>query len=315
MCPRIVPDVGPPQLTQGDLADLYNKGIHPAVLAVLPEQIPRWPPSYASALSLSRDTRSQLHYATLDIPAGKVAAFGEALRQNLANHPRLKDAFFMIEKRGTKGMFTFDYASRATSARIPWDKFVGDIDIGDVDEEQNFRGGGWYCDIGVEVRRPGHVLHWLEESHAILLQKALPLLGSEGRRILQGKPRQFQVDVAAHIFRLAGFRCSPGTKGHTDKVSHVNVYTTDKAVTYQLHHGSFSAHSPTDLYPQKIGNLVKDVDKMAMMFFDCTQGSVQDGAARFEVRVQAWRAHEALPEFDEEDLRNCIVCLPSQVWW
>ncbi|TFK78117.1 hypothetical protein K466DRAFT_467591, partial [Polyporus arcularius HHB13444] len=103
--------------------------------------------------------------------------------------------------------------------------------------------------------------------------------------------------------------------GHTDKVSHVNVYTTDKAVTYQLHHGSFSAHSPTDLYPQKIGNLVKDVDKMAMMFFDCTQGSVQDGAARFEVRVQVWRAHEALPEFDEEDLRNCIVCLPSQVWW
>ncbi|KAI0362849.1 hypothetical protein BV20DRAFT_919007, partial [Pilatotrama ljubarskyi] len=120
-----------------------------------------------------------------------------------------------------------------------------------------------------------------------------------------------------HLFDLAGFRCTPGSRGERDKVVHVNVYTTDKTVTYQLHNGSFSPHRVSSLYPGNIRRLLEDMNTIATTFSQCggSAGTVQDGTARFELRVNLDQALEAITSFPDELIRRSAVCIPSPIWW
>ncbi|RPD52021.1 hypothetical protein L227DRAFT_618179, partial [Lentinus tigrinus ALCF2SS1-6] len=96
----------------------------------------------------------------------------------------------------------------------------------------------------------------------------------------------------------------------------MNVYTTDKAVTYQLHRGAFTRHSPTDLFPGKIEKLLTDVDNMGAVFADCAScANPQDGSARFELRVNITKALHSIRLFSDPLLDRSILCIPSPLWW
>jgi hypothetical protein len=87
-------------------------------------------------------------------------------------------------------------------------------------------------------------------------------------------------------------------KGLQDGVSYINIYTTNKKATYQLHQGIFQAwHALELLSSHSIGKLMNDVNEMSNIFnqhmgVDSDEEnkvyfySSLEASARFEVRVR-----------------------------
>lgn len=310
--PKLRDTTGSVKLSQEDLADIYNKGILPAVVKVMPEGRSHWPPSYRAAMDLYRGP-SRLHHGSVDLPEHCLNDFAEALRTNLEDHPHLGEFWFMFELRGTKGMFSFPLNDPA-ARQDAFNRFVEPFDLECEKEYGNIH--NWYCDVGVEISRPGHVVQWLAAAHRRLLAHALP---TQTARLVEKvhTGSQFSLDLSGHLTDLAGFRASPGSRGHRDHVYHINVYTTDKAVTYQLHEGAFTPHRPIALYPKALPKLLKDIQTIAKMFAECggAAGTTQDGTARFEVHVGLENALIALDSFPDELLTESAVCIPHPLWW
>ncbi|KAI9060430.1 hypothetical protein FKP32DRAFT_1578130, partial [Trametes sanguinea] len=305
---------GAPALTQTDLADLYDQGILPAVRVCCPDRVAHWPPSYQVAFKQSQDRNGRLHFHSIDIPEHLISQFVRELRRALADHPHLRDFWFMVELRGTKGMYSFQLGDAANRREV-WNLLVEQIDITAEAADDNMQ--NWYCDIGLEVARPGHVVQWRLDAHARILRAALPKTTPNVLDSMMNGP-QYIEDTSCLLYDLAGFRASPGRLSRKkDQVAHVNVYTTDKSVTYQLHPGAFRAHNPTDLYPGKIKALLRDVGTIASAFNQCsgTFGLAQDGTARYEVRVPLMQAIEAVPEMQWDTIRLAAVCIPNEVYW
>ncbi|KAI9062336.1 hypothetical protein FKP32DRAFT_1574360, partial [Trametes sanguinea] len=249
----------------------------------------------------------------MDIPEDLVPDFAALLRAKLEHHPRLSDSLFMIELRGTKGMFSFPFDD-AEARQNAFNRLIEQIDMQVEGAHDNLP--NWHCDVGVEVARPGHVLQWLSAAHQRLLAHALPSQPEAViAKLVDGS--KFSSDVSGHVFDFAGFRASPGSRGRLDRVVHVNVYTTDKSVTYQLHKGAFTAHRTTSLFPGTIGALRNDLNTIAEVFAECggAKGQTQDGTARFEVRVAIQQSLTALTTFPDELLHHSVVCITNATWW
>ncbi|KAL7283872.1 hypothetical protein ACG7TL_001142 [Trametes sanguinea] len=311
--PRIHAESGTPKMTQKDCADLYNIGILPAIQSVVPEMRAHWPPSYQAAADLYRDPRGRYHFGSVDVPADSLEEFAHTLHDNLADHPRLGDFYFMIELRGTKGMFSFPFHD-AQARHNMFNYLIEHIDLEAENTLNNLN--NWYCDVGMEISRPDHVVQWMAAAHHRLLAHALPSKNDDDiSRLVEGS--NFAVDLSGHLFDLAGFRTSPGSRGRADQVRYVNVYTTDKAVTYQLHQGAFSPHRGSQLYPGTLPRLIKDLAVIARTFSECAgvNGQLQDGTARFEVRVSIQRALHVITTFPDDLLRHSAICIPNTIWW
>lgn len=313
----------PPKLTQEDFAHFYDRGLYPALQELIPAHLAHWPPTYEAAYALYRDSRGQIHFNSVDVPEAHLPDLARLLRQNLSNHPRLGSLFYQIEMRGTKGMYSFAFDDDE-GRKDAFNNLVESLDLAEVDIDS------WYIDVALEISKPFHVVQWTTNSHPALLGVALPSL-SEAQLTIIHNSSYFNIDYSGHLFDVAGFRCSPGIRGREDEVSHINVYTTDKAVTYQLHKVAFSPHCNTSLFPGKISALLDDMVTMSRIFAQCAgagtgpcedgeadedaDATTQDGTARFEIRVSLRNALTSLTVFPEELLAISTVCIPNAVWW
>jgi hypothetical protein len=241
--------------------------------------------------------------------------FAEVLKTKLNDIPNLKDAYFMHEVRGTKGFTVHD----PTDLEERWQSLqreLGFVDFNKITLED------WYIDVGVEVFLRNHVLQWLTDAHPRLLQFGLPkqaLADPNSLSRLFEDPRHFLADLVAQFREFAGFRCSPGRKGLADSVVYLNVYTTDKEPTYQLHVGSFRKHNPSELLQGTSGDkLIKDVNNTLGMFGQCMgieERAPNEGCARYEIRVALSQTPDALAAISNELLTNSIVAIPVDLWW
>lgn len=308
--PQVVSYDGPPRLSQEDCALIYDKGIYPAVKSVVEGDISHWPLSYSVAQTQCRDVSGHWHFGTIDLPQYCLTEFAAAVRQQLGLEGHLGTPFFGIELRGTKGRYQF-LLDDEQSRRDAFNAMTANLCLNRDDLD------GWYVDVGLEVIRPHHVVQWTSASHALLLAHALPSCNEEEVIALE-RGSNFERDLSGHLFDLAGFRCHPGARGRADGVCHINVYTTDKTVTYQPgHKGVFGPHCPKDLYPGAIRRLLDNVNAMAGVFEECAgrDGHTQDGTARFEIRVGVSRCMEALQTFPQELLERSTVCIDNRSWW
>lgn len=297
------------------LAKIYDEGIRPAVSAVCPTRLSHWPPSYSAASNNARDTRGKLHFGTVDIPAHSIAEFGEELRRRLARVPELADMYFMHEVRGTKGSTVHDPRNIAQR----WETLQKELGFLDFD---NMTASDWYIDVGFELYLPNHVLQWLGDAHLRLLQFGLPEQAQTDPASLErlvDDRKNFAVDRVAQLKEFAGFRCMPRTRGQSDHIAYLNVYTTDKEPTYQLHTGSFRRHMPSELLAQSsTQKLIADVTSMTSIYGQCMgdgERAPNEGCARFEVRVELDLAPSALDSFPNELISSSVVAVPVKLWW
>lgn len=193
--------------------------------------------------------------------------------------------------------------------------------------------------MALEFGCRSHVVTWRTSGHTKLLARCLPALDEEDIYALIKHLVSFQLDSMIHLLDLAGFHCTPSSKGGEDNVCYVQTYTTKKVMAYQQHQGIFSEQQPKALLSTtSLLELCKVIDHMSSVLYDCVgdgqaivghaldqhdtedallsiddQSLAQDGCAHVEIRVPLSNALDALiGGILSALLRHCLVAIPSR---
>lgn len=312
-------------LTRIQLAQFYNTCVRQAVCDSMPECAADWPVSYVAAITDRKNSRHLLSHG-VEVAGINVDPFIARLRARL-HDSGLDGCFFVTEVLGLKNMKAYRPSDADNTVQIFEEAtpFLNHADGSRVLPAE------WSVDIRLEVSRTDgpFVLVWKADAHRRLLELGLPhATESQLDRLMRSD--RLVADINGHVYPLQGFRGSPGVAGENDGVVYMNVYSAEKAATYSFRHqGHFRHHSPHDLYPTNVSNLLLDA-KMLMRVYrwcygdgsnqpgihrvDNTASAVQTGNARYEVRVRLDYAHRALSNVPDA-LMDRIICLRATTWW
>ena len=281
-------------------------------MEVIPAQASHWPVSYEAALLQAKDRRGRLHLGTVAVQPWNLVQFCNALRTQLNSIDEFKDSLFCHELRGLKGGTAHEEDDEGRNPEEAFNTFFDSIDMERIDE------GNWMVDVGLEIHDPGRVVQWSKSAHRAILTYLLPSLDPDQARKLHKSTKAFHLDNVAHLDDFAGFRCEPETRGHADQVEYINVYTTDKCPTYQLHSGIWRRRSCQDLLPKDLDRLLKDLNNMSKTYKACSGSGgddPQEGCARLEIRVPLRNADGALRDVPRDTLREWTFSVPAYLWW
>ena len=306
-----------------DLEAIYDRCLHPIITRMMPLLATHWPPTYQVALEQSRDRAGQLHLGSLDIPAHLLPDFARSYLDAVQNlRPYFRDAYFGHELRGWKAATAHnigpdsdeenvDANNAATYERVQaLNDLLNVLDMPSINQEQ------WLVDIGVEFGAAGQIVTWRTSGHEALIRYLLPGLENAGR--VMARSKRYYVDNQMHLKDIAGFRWTPGS--HSDTVHYVQAYTTEKAISYQLHQGIFALRKPTELLNERPRRkLLDDLNRQSDIFHTCTgdneQPRAQEGCARLEVRVPLSHIGQILTNFPRHLLNATMVQIPARYWW
>jgi hypothetical protein len=300
-----------PGITADLRAFIYEKGLRPAAIEVNPLDQSRWPITYSALMTLYRDVRGQFHFGTIDFPARLLHKLATKLLEKLETRDELRGAFFVHELRGTKGGSIHDPGSdeerRAAVAGV-----FHIFDRNMLNEED------WVVDVALEVRHEGHVLQWLTKGHRCILEFILKSASAEQISSVLSSQTQYHLDLSAQLGDLGGFRALPSSRGAADSVSYINVYTTDKSATYQLHEGVFRRRKAWHLFPDNIGSLLKDLTRIASSFQACAGDATLPGLeanARLEIRVPLRLADKVLVHLPDPLIQQSLAMFDCPTFW
>jgi hypothetical protein len=300
-----------PKLTQEHLAQLYDDCIRPAVIEAIPSHSSHWPVNYSTNFLQARDIKGKLHFGTIAIPPAHLVAFCDALLPHLDSIDSFKKAYFVHELRGLKGGTAHTDNDDGINTEDAFNAVFDNVDMSRVLEDN------WHVDVALEIHDPGMVVQWSTSAHSAILKYILPSLDSQQISKLQKRPT-FHLDHVAQLEDFAGFRFEPGLCGAQNGVKYINVYTTDKSPTYQLHIGVWRRRTCQDLLPKALDKLLEDLVKMSTTYKSCSgsQGDTpQEGCARLEIRVPLALARTALRNPPQENLRRWTFSIPTNLWW
>lgn len=285
---------------------IYNNCIRPTIAHVLPQHLSHWPPSYDMAFVQARDINMQLHLGSIEIPSTMLVAFATKLIEHLEQYPNFKDCFFYHEWRGMKGGTAHDGAIGAQVDEA-FNSITADLDFARI------RPNDWHTDVAMELHAPGKVLMWATDSHPLLLRYLIPDISDINlTRLMRSK--HWHSDTSALIYSLAGFRSAVSLTVSGEGIKYVNVYTTEKQPTYQLHRGAFCRHIAQDILPSRLPRLLKDIAHIVNMFGNC-RDCRQEGCVRAEVRIPLNNAKEKLRQFSLGLARDSVVVFNAEEWW
>jgi hypothetical protein len=254
----------------------------------------------------AQDVNKQLHLGTIEIPSTMLAAFAAKLTEYLEQHPNFKDCFFYHEWRGMKGGTAHDGAIGQQADRA-FNSITADLDFTRIIPND------WHADVAMELYAPGKVLMWATDSHPLLLQFLIPNISNDNiARLMRSK--NWQSDTSTLIYSLAGFRSPVSPTISTEDIKYINVYTTEKQPTYQLHHGAFRRHIAQDILPTRLPRLLEDIVRIGDMFGNC-RDCCQEGCVRVEVRIPLSNAREKLRQFPLDLARDSIIVFNAAEWW
>jgi hypothetical protein len=290
---------------------LFNDGIRKVVSEIMNHRLTHWPANYDTALRQAKDQRGQIHHMSVDIAPHQLSEFARRLLERLADQPDMQDAYFIHELRGVKGCTDHDPSDDDERSEA-FEQLMSHLD------PEACHLDDWQIDIALEISIPDHVTHIAHSSHFRILKWLLP--SADDRRLERlMQSNRFYVDQCASLDDLAGFRCELGNTGRVDNVSYANVYCTEKSVIYQLHQGGiFRRHAPTELYPNALSKLIKEVNDIGKAFYAASGKEEMDGVpgnARFEIRVPLRTALDRLREFPERLAELSLIAIPIEDWW
>ena len=257
---------------------------------------------------LYRDKKGILHFSTIDYPALLVGKFGAELLKLLGEQDELlKDAFFVHELRGTKS--SSHHNPRNADEREA--SMNGVLDLFDV---RLLKPEQWVVDIGLEIRQEGCVLQWLTDAHHRILAHLLPSASEEQISAVLNSRTQYHCDLSAQLQELGGFRVSPGSRGKADQVSYINIYSTDKCATYQLHDGVFRRRKPWHLFPCNISKIREDMKRIGDTFVSCANDGLE-GNARMEIRIPLSLANSCLVDLPYNVIKTTVASFACKTIW
>jgi len=259
----------------------------------------------------SRGSNGTLHVSSVDIASYALPSFARRLMELLDGHPAFQDAFFGHELRGTKSASHHNPGDEL-DRHMAMDEFLDCLDTRALNAHE------WMIDVGLEIWHPGHVVQWLTSAHLNVLRVALPSATDEQLMAILSSKSQFKLDLSAQLQDLGGCRVTPGSRGKEDQVTYINVYTTDKSATYQLHRGVFRRRDASELLLSRIDKLIEDMASMGQIFLECGGSPEADGlegCARLEVRVPLLKANQVLLDLTDQFVESATISFPRDIWW
>lgn len=317
--PRMYHAFDSKKIPNEDLEAIYNRCLLPIVRRFMPNQATHWPPNYEAARETSRDRSGRFHSSTFDIPVRLLEEFSTAYLESVQTlRPYFQDAYFGHELRGWKAVTVHNMDSDGND---PAYEHVSALrDLTDVLDMNRIRQDQWLVDVGLEFGLPGRVVTWRTLGHEALVSYLLPNHQNPGRALHHGRSKSYHVDHQMHLKDLAGFRWTPGS--HSNVFRYIQAYTTEKAISYQLHQGIFSHRKASELLPERLRTkLLKDLEEQSKILYDCTGDSedmdqrAQDGCARLEVRVPLADAAVVLTNFPYHLYNETMIQIPARLWW
>lgn len=289
----------------------YEVILRPSLLEIDLEHIAHWPPSYEAAEQKYRDVTGKFRFSTVELPVHCFKDVVRVMKRKMDAIPVFRGWFFIHDMRGVKGGSIHD-PNDPEEVELAVNETCQYLDMDVVPTTQ------FWIDIGLEIRRPGHIVQWYSGAHNALLRLLLPNSTDDQIDKILKSPNCHR-DPNALLTDFAGLRVAPGTRAAGDGVVYINVYTTDKEVHYQLHKGVFRRHEPQDLFPGRIDRLIEDIDKWIKVMRECMGGendhALQQGAARVEVRVPLHAYNSFLVDWDADLVNQLISAVPSMTWW
>lgn len=289
----------------------YEQVLRPVLLEVDLDHIGHWPPSYHAAEELKRGKNGQYHFGSVPLPVHCLEGVVRGMKAKMEEIPSFKGAFYIHDLRGVKGESIHNPGS-APERKHALNETCAYLAMTRVPRDQ------FFIDVGLEIRRPGHVVQWDGSAHAALLREVLPNTTPEQVDLLLGNHACLR-DPNALLSDFAGLRIAPASRNIGDDVVYINIYTTDKTVHYQLHHGVFQKHKCEDLLPHRISHVMDDVDRWTKCLYDCMGGDdnheEQVGAARCELRVPMSKYETVLLGMEEDVVNRVVAAIPARTWW
>jgi hypothetical protein len=300
-----------PVMTEDDLREFYEKGIRPAIARLAPQSLADWPPTYdAEVFRASKPTVGGFSWGTKVIPRWGTLEFGELLRQSLQSNAVdwADDMVFQIQVRGVKnGSF---HACRDDAVTEALDVFLDGYDIDPNDQ--------WFIDVGLEFSIPNErkALLWRTDCHTHVVSH---LLNGDLQLATQSTKfgsRTYSRDLSSHLADVSGCRIEMGAFANNEvrnphSIHYIQLYTTDKAVTYQIAGGKHSKH----LTPKAA--FKGDPPQFVRGLFDAYMDAAMhtEVNARIEVRVPLQHASIVLSSWPNDLLSRTMVMFNRERWW
>ena len=299
------------QLSAEEQAELYEKGIRPAIVA-LGEDATDWPATYQDELWRAR--RDKGGFAFRAVPLGEwcLPLFGDRLREELEERG-VNWAFgfkFMHQVRGVKAATHHSPLGRNPQGAL--DEFLAMVNLSTIGNDDG-ADDDWWIDVGLEIHSPGHCLEWRTDSHASIVEHVLRISTQRSQEITSLGSSKYSRDISSHLVDVSGCRIEPGVRSCGPfRAKYLQVYTTDKSPTYHPQ-GQFHGKA---IKGEEVLN-AKETPAFCRGLYDayCNSAAHHDSNARIEVRVPLQYGSLVLRSFPDALIRGALLAFARAVWW
>ncbi|KAI6115494.1 hypothetical protein EDD16DRAFT_1708645 [Pisolithus croceorrhizus] len=248
----------------------------------------------------------------VELPWMILDQFSGSFLQRLADQNVVfRNAYFVHEVCGVKGA-SIHRLDNLPGAQSTLDEMLDHLDLHAINDEN------WFIDVGLEIGWQDHMVTWFADGHELLLQNVLNQSSHQAVGKLM-KSKKFKTDHMALLKDCAGFRAEMTVRiRDSDHVNYICTYCTEKNVHYQRHPSLYRYRHADELQiPEKHKKIIDDLNTMSETLAECsgTQGTLQTGSARLEVRVPLRQAITANRFFNEHLLELTVVSIPAKTWW
>ncbi|KAG6818435.1 hypothetical protein H0H93_005013 [Arthromyces matolae] len=306
----------PHQLTRRERELLYKHGIRPAIQYLLGNQASEWPATVETEEIRAKRYRGGYSFLTKVIPKEVVRYLSASIKHFISSDDTLSpedkewacSIMYLHTVRGTKNVTSHRVDHHA--AHLALIEFLDDSHLPYNLSEV----GRWYIDVAIEViSARDRSLQWVASSHANVLEELLSVESEHARRITSIGSSKYALDISSHLTALAGMRCTPGVLAEGPyECKYVQLYTTDKAVVYNIdagHHAKFltTKEAMADTQPAPTIHGLHTIYEEAR--------SNNPSHARAEMRVPIDYATDVLVFLDTNVLRNALCSFETKKWW
>jgi hypothetical protein len=288
------------------IREIYNQCTRRALIEVEQGQRGHVPPTYDAEINRIKQKSGGLAIGTQIVAADDLRRFGELVMEYVHARPWGFGAFFMHQFRGTRGESIHDDDDSIETL----DKYLACIDVRRIDATS------WYIDMAVEFQLDDHVVWFRRDAHWLILKHLFDLDDDSARKAAEPS-HSMQVDIAAQISQLAGFRYTPPSQISGDtKIKYVQCYSTEKQPTYSAGGKHKAKHLEVGEVLRSKAAVLDYFETVGSIFRDAAEAGT-DGYARMECRVRMDAMNPERMNFDNclPLLTRLLVAFDSQDWW
>jgi hypothetical protein len=190
--------------------------------------------------------------------------------------------------------------------------FMAQHELTRLTQDYRTQHGTWFVDVGLEMSENHHAYLWRTDAHARIVEALVGLPAGTAARRASPTNWVYARDITAHLMDLSGFRLPlDGNLQGNCGAQYIQVYTTDKALTYQLAQGHHSKRMSGMMGlkgnpPTFVSDLFEAFNRAA---------NAMDVVARVELRVPLRNAPRILLGVDDAFLRHNLVVIRRDIWW